>query len=226
MKTMKVFYIVIACLLWVGYSTCKKYKIQQTNFFLLIFLFFLFSASCKKKEIRRIDSPLLREAITFKDGSYFVYRDSISGDIDSFWVDGFELYNSGVEHSLTIEKGVYLMYHADSTKKFTFRTDGEDFRGIEFMRGKFVLDNNNQWDFTSLTNPHVSNDVLKCIFLGHFETYAINGVNYPEVYVYASIDSLNYAQSYYSSTHGLVKLEIKNNNVHVVYELLKQKVIK
>ncbi len=136
---------------------------MKTYTILFFSLFFSF-LSCKKKEIRRIDSPLLREAITFKDGSYFVYRDSISGDIDSFWVDGYASTIWEIDHYLSIEKSHYYMYHADSVKRFLFGIEGKDFRGIESITGYFALDSAKKWKFRALSNPQVSMMRLNVFF--------------------------------------------------------------
>ena len=60
----------------------KKYIIFFT-------LFFFVSACCKKGVTSYITDPELISAGTFKVGTYYIYRDSITGIVDSIWVESF-----------------------------------------------------------------------------------------------------------------------------------------
>ena len=52
----------------------------------------IFSVACNKTPNKLVDD-CLKAAFSFKEGSYWIYRDSISGEIDSFYVTSLSSQN-------------------------------------------------------------------------------------------------------------------------------------
>ena len=89
---------------------------MKKNITTILFLCTAFAYSCKKPGTPNIPvNSDMRQAFSFKPGSYWIYLDSISGKTDSFFITGFAdeyaIPDNGQTHDLVL----MLMCNIDST---------------------------------------------------------------------------------------------------------------
>lgn len=82
---------------------------------LILFLLSFIIAGCKKEELNKVNlkSNELRKALNTKEGSYFVYKNTLNGALDSFWVNYFSNdYNAAPNSKTAYESISYSMQDA------------------------------------------------------------------------------------------------------------------
>lgn len=194
---------------------------------LLIMLLPLLSiSSCKKKPLRRemdIDSKLYYSQ---KVGSWYVYRDSISGVLDTFTVNYVSLGETYLDANdcnscnEILETGRINMHSDSSSWLQLFGISDFFFKGLflfEPAYGSILLSD------ARMTKGPVNGLFGNCTFLEIYNDYTINSQTYPVVYETrkeADKDSLAGSSTYYNGKYGLVKLRLVRNGVlQCVYEL-------
>jgi hypothetical protein len=75
---------------------------------LLLPLLYFVTAGCKKEELYQVSlkSTELRRANNIKQGSYYIYKNTLNGTIDSFWVYYFNNKYNATPHSKTAYESI------------------------------------------------------------------------------------------------------------------------
>lgn len=166
----------------------------------LLVLPFLFWG-CKKDPIK-VDSATEKN-FSFKTGSYWVYRDSLSGKVDSFFVsrNGSNVDDNNVEY-----KATYLEVRGDSS---------------EIGAGYYLHKNNVDFSFVQLntgcgfTYPYSSDKKI-------LADMSLNGSKYDSV---AEILGGNWSYYYACASVGIIKMRIMKDGVlNRVWELQRYKI--
>ena len=194
-------------------------RLVVANIILVIVLF----AGCVKQKTYYIKSAMLREAATIKEGSYFIYRDSLTGFEDSFnvyyYINTTKNYQG--DDARIQEFIIGTMHNIDSSKNLGYFIDAKVILDKEWLNFTYY-ESGIRWNSVPLTDPITSHQDIKTLFIEKRENYVLNTINYGTVFIYQSIDSSNkYIKSYYSPSHGLVKFEANNNSFHKTYELVR-----
>ena len=82
---------------------------MKCRYFLLTMLFWLLLTNCDKTTNSTISgAPSLMSNFNFKPGTYWIYKDSITGEIDSYSVYGNQTTYQSYSYNINIE--VYNIY--------------------------------------------------------------------------------------------------------------------
>ena len=184
-----------------------------------------FCLSCKQKTY--YVGSLLRKAVTVKDGSYFIYKDSVTGIEDSFWVFGYlnKVTEYGGDDS-KIQEFIKFNMRNSTGRRFDFSVHARVDGNKEWISAYFN-DSAYQSNFIPLTDPQATHVDINAAFVGKRDTLTIFSKDYYKVYIYTHVDSSSrYIKSSYSACDGLIKVEAKNGGYHRVYELVKSYIAK
>ncbi len=174
------------------------------------FLLFIFSCGKKGQCIFPVVDPVIAGAATIKEGSYFVYADSVTEATDSLWV-----IRSRIDSFCDPARGnaaVNINYILSDKDNNTFSfTTGQGITGFfqSFGRVRYL-----HFPFVPGTTlgPQVPQDTLYDYeLMRHYATLHLQGQDYADVYEIRSRRlSLNrqdtdYIYTYYSLNNGMVK---------------------
>ena len=190
---------------------------KKTCLKLLIFIGTIVISGCNRNPCEpTINHPMTNQdmlhASTFKAGSFFVYRDSITGIIDSFYtIDGSKVelwYSNGRDKC---GNAYYSIENNDcifkSNSGETIKTNGND-GGVYCLFN--IMQSN---DITSGYLADPSSSIGKDIFL--LPTLTINGHTYQDIQVFYDSNIV----SYFNADIGLIKFVKKDGSLNKVFEL-------
>ena len=213
----------------------------------------LFGCTRSKSVSTPVNSDLIA-AFNYKPGTYWIYRDSISGEIDSFFVtDNFSssLINSGagtsVDDILILISQVNSLSSNSIKNKWQYRYESDMF-DVNF------IDSINKYElyFTPLTNypdfashnlcsgcDYFTTDSIYSI-VSNSETFTIGGYTFSDVLEinhiaacsHATVPNNNYGYYndifYLSKSAGIVKMVLNHtpDSLNVIWELQRYKIIK
>ena len=194
-------------------------------FFFTTCLFFMLT-QCKRKESSTLKvQPIYARAATYQPGSYYVFRDSVTNGLDSFYVTYFD--TSSFNAFNQINETILTHFENDVNDKIVFlastaaegilmgesyisknSTTGQTIYKFSFTPGKIEL------------LPNVSNQ-----FVAMYDTIKIDNKFYVDVYetiykVFSTPDTI-YTQKWYNLKDGLIKLRIHGNGVDKVYTTIR-----
>ena len=181
---------------------------------------------CKRKESSTLKvQPIYARAATYQPGSYYVFRDSVTNGLDSFYVTYFD--TSSFNAFNQINETILTHFENDVNDKIVFlastaaegilmgesyisknSTTGQTIYKFSFTPGKIEL------------LPNVSNQ-----FVAMYDTIKIDNKFYVDVYetiykVFSTPDTI-YTQKWYNLKDGLIKLRIHGNGVDKVYTTIR-----
>ena len=167
----------------------------------------------------------VKEFLYFKDGSYWVYEEETTGELDSMYVIGSENYPNSYYFSTTIHSQLdsydyeYWSILGTGCPDTGLVQDGLRCTHIKKLKGKpgdFVSETYvffywaEKGDFmTNWVYQHPDNAVLVKEVLS---TYDLSGETYQDVYVveeeYDASENKQHTMHYYARNHGLVRKEL------------------
>ncbi len=189
--------------------------------FIFFTLMFFASACCKKGVTTFVTDPEIINAGTFKDGTYLIYRDSVSGKEDSAWTTGFRKYKYPVKSTPTNKEDCYIIDYEEgyetaflSTSSYKLRLTVMPYTINGFFEfGDFLNDN--------YINKHF-NMTLKPFSGIFYPTFQLNGNTYENVYFNGDYENA----IYFSTKSGIIKHSVKIDTSYVVKELIRSHIIK
>ncbi len=189
-----------------------------------------FLVGCRKIKHYAISSKILKDAVSFKPGTFYIYQDSLSSQTDSFWVDNREENGSySNDETYTYDWMSYTMRDTLG-HKFSFYTAGNK------QKVKQVIGSHNGYASIWLTDPFkVGNTInnvsgsFNCI--GHHSSLLIKGVSYNNVYVVTGSAFKNGSRedvitTYYSPEIGLLKIDIATDSTHRIMEIIRFNIVR
>ena len=202
---------------------------KKPNIIFICLLFLI--VCCRKKPGTPVIpiSPALLSHFSFKVGTYWIYRDSLTGRVDSFYVDTNFTRNgtNGTGFSSTIN-----VYNEIDIKS-------------KNVDGHVYIDSVNWWSITlidSTINAVLDNEYPELIHYPynvtypHFSIGSINFSNVVDIYCYSidTLDTTQYSQTFNCSyflndSIGLVKMRINHpyrQVINHVWELQRYNIVK
>jgi hypothetical protein len=200
---------------------------------LIIFItIFLIVTGCEKKERILYLSDDVKKNFSYKQGSYWVYRDSISGSVDSCYVIDYRIYFREID---------YTSYYAYE--------DYDKVQGISMVMNFVALNKGNkinidfrvdatEVDMGGIFNPQPKSngsvqDNFNCNLPISPKTYQSNPVNY---LTFINVSGVNFdkvfeVQSefgmfYINESLGLIKIKTIYDSVSYNWELIRHNVVK
>ena len=178
-------------------------------------------ASCTQKETPTSHvQPLYARAATYQTGSYFVFRDSLTHVLDSFYVTlcDTSVYTPPNERIETITSE----FKNSANEEFYFYANGGlayltfDFKGITaYTYSDFIYGHNLRVGF-KLIDSYFSNYCL-----ARYDTLLIDNREYYNVYETLFQKNSSYLHKWYSLQDGLIKMRLHGNGVDKVYTTLR-----
>jgi len=209
---------------------------NNTLFFILI-LSFLFS-SCKREDetiLNSINSTALDCFGFAKNGSYWVYKDSINGDLDTFIVSGNTTISKTYCYYKKDEKEVYvgvLEYNISTTytnERFRFKitadctTPNQSDINIDYgpAKGNTTLSINDNNNFIKIKEREEYND---SIITSYQAVFTSDGITYKDVYHF---DCTNEGNSFSTNDYWVAKKIgiVKFNSKFKTWILIDKKII-
>lgn len=229
----------------------KDYKLSKTilleakcliNFpFLIITIILLFSSTCKKKEptVCSASNTLFfpqdaLERMFFRDSSYWIYKDSLTGNLDSIWI-----YNNSSLNIINMEKiepsssgkcfelGTCYFNSTNSGKHNISFSSSPSALGTPVSEERFnihILQESNLFLFAVLRGLNYYNQYPEYGVMDTIPLLIVNGKQYKNILRKSNIPSISqdlYFTSYFVSKIGIVKF-VRNDNS--VWELVRFKV--
>jgi hypothetical protein len=191
--------------------------------------------SCEHKKIYHyLQEPLLTAA-TLKQGSYFIYRDSISGAEDSVWVANFSNEYYGIDELEAKVEHYYQEIHIrleDTSGLFmniTYAVSGHPNIEAKMVKIGFSILAYMPFEI----NKNIQTDVYSGYLLQYYSTLQIRNKIYKHVYEIdnrlwsAGKTDTQYFHSFYSGDSGLVKFRTKFTGSDMeVWELVRSRIIR
>jgi hypothetical protein len=218
-------------------SMLKKY-----GYFLLL-IFFLFAESCKDTKkisscIGYVEMPkMFKDYFLFQDSSYWIYKDSISGAIDSTYINGLlrEIYWPKKEldtkdcpcyetHSYNLNSSYLNVQNIFLTSNF--RKNPVDLTKLKYTY-KIYLSGTEQQEKRFVTIGYDSISPETPVFGGYIDkldSFKANGNSFGETLRlhYPSINPNDWVREiYYTRNIGITKFR---DNYNHVWELIKYKI--
>jgi hypothetical protein len=217
-----------------------------------IIVFVLFCCSCNKSKLNNTPvSADLKATFNYKVGTYWIYKDSLSGDIDSFFVtnNGASSYiNSGGGYSID-EIGIAISQFSYSTSNIHYwhLIYQSDFIGLDYVENtqkELYIDHDPLINYPFDTSIHscsgcsdYGTDTAGGIAL--FNTYNFNGTNYMNVALITCMGRVLDAVSsqtvttynddiYLCPAAGIIKMRLnhKEDSLKSVLEIQRYKIVK
>lgn len=200
-------------------------------------MFFLITA-CKKPKtpVHRIENETIHKALEIKKGSYFIFKDSVSGEIDSAYVyeqtSVLFLYAQDVGDFYAEVLSYFLQFN--SFKLLIWSPMSNNWPSSNYaILSVYTNDTNYYEPLLTLSTPHEkmysdSNVAFEWHQVNHFDTLMIRGKPYMDVYECASKkkDNTFNWHSYYSVESGLVKYSIEQDGSKKVWEIERNQIIR
>ncbi len=216
-----------------------------------IIVFVLFCCSCNKSKLN--NTPVttdLKAAFNYKVGTYWIYRDSLYGDLDSFFVtdNGASSYiNSGGGYSID-EIGIAISQFSYSSSNInywhlTYQADAISLDFVENPQKELYIHHDPLINYPFDTSVHTCNlcngystDTTQSVML--FSTYNLTGMNYMNVALITCmgrvIDVSNQTATTYNDdiylcpAIGIIKMRLnhKEDSLKSVLEIQRYKIVK
>lgn len=201
-------------------------------------------ASCKPEKIKYyyINNMEVKNSVSFKEGSYFVYRDSAFSTLDSFWIYHTQSNMYDVKQSthtsapLYAESIIYFLMNKDSVKglvrSMACKTDGCDQYEIGGCIDFRICVRDCLYRTSFPIGYREESNVGYIVFQQLYNSIIINGVNYNDVYriLHKEVNTFNWQDSieyisYYSLTDGILKYTIKTDSSYHAWEIQNKNII-
>ncbi len=188
--------------------------------FILIGATFVSSCIKRKNNVIAI-TPALLERFSYKPGSYWIMRDSITGRIDSFYITSSVSNNISLRAGLEVQNVVAQMQQLSADKADTSRWE---FRYVKNQLSLNVL---------SKTYPGVyypCGYMLYPLTISH-PTFQLNAYYYADVNESNIVDdsTRKYNNSLFlNEANGLIKMRLNHpsdSQKHFVWELLRKNIV-
>lgn len=188
----------------------------------VIFTGIVFSSSCIKRKNNVIGvTPALLERFSYKPGSYWIMRDSISGRIDSFFITSSTNTNIGLRSGLEVQNVITQMQQISADKSDTSLWE------LRFVRNQLSV------KVMSNTYPGV---YYPCGYLLYpltinYPTFQLNAYYYADVNesIITDDSTLKYNNSLFlNEANGLIKMRLNHpsdSQKHFVWELLRKNIV-
>jgi len=211
----------------------------MNKYIYLIFSFLLILSGCKKTTKYRL-SPEIKNYFTFKSGSYWIYRNDSTGDLDSSYVTDFSNHiNENEEKKVNWEvlvvkfnssflKSIEVYINSCKQNNYT-RIVGKSFTGDDTFAGVIYY---SEWPQNTILTPECDHGTRYYYEIKQTDT--INAQIYQKVLfseIWGYNDSIQW-QSYrrisYSSDFGILKYYVENSNENISrsFTLIRSKIIK
>ena len=196
----------------------------------------LVAACHQEKKTHLVLDPAFRAAFGYQVGSYWVYEDSVSGEIDSFYVysSTFETVHNNTPNESEDQMGISLMNYSsgpNNSEKWLFIMMGNGFSVIFSNTNKDTTETRlgflYLFDYPFKLEPTGSDNDSGAVS-NLYSNYSLNGVQYGNTIVsyhtYRQIYHPSIYSDYFfiSETAGIIKV-IFNHPTGSVYRVLKLK---
>ena len=201
----------------VNTSQTKNDVMKKTSLRLVVFFGMIGISACNRNPCEStihytMKNQAMVHASTFKAGSFFVYRDSISGIIDSFYTtDGSKeelLYSNERNKCGSIyssHDNINCIFKSNSGE--TIKTNGGD-GGVYYLFNTIQISN-----ILSFYSAYPTSYIGKGILL--LPACTINGHTYQDIQVYYDSNIV----SYFNADIGLLKFVKKDSLTNKIFEL-------
>lgn len=183
--------------------------------------FSLAIVACKKKEPTAFSiSKGLKDYFNWQKGTYWVYKDSISGNLDSLVVNSFLDYEDNVTTDYTtelIEIGMNEYNNQDSIyRSWTMKIHSD--HGTNYSDLEIINYDKTYYNFTVdfPFNTDNSSSVQRSIL----SAMNINGIPYADIYRYRYVYNGNQADEIFTNSNsGIIKINLNNTHITQILEL-------
>ena len=186
-----------------------------------------------------ITDQILKDAVTVKVGSYFIYQDSATGKLDSFNVTDFLQYDLPISYDNTTNES--LSYRAECTNNNTGQCKNFAIGALRNRIGFGYHYDNMNLEALLMKLPFASGSQQSyyegpkagtATSLRHYDSYSVLGRYYNDIYEMKS-DYFNQIGLYnielhtwFSTSSGLIKFSISDSSRRFSYSLIRSKIIK
>jgi hypothetical protein len=204
----------------------------------ILFLFSIilfFNACCKKGVTTYITDPELKNITSIQTGTYYIYRDSITGVEDSVWVEhsisqifpvNSELYGKNYNDKCEDHYEVHEIHlRKNNDNSFPYKSIN-------------IFKNSIQGFYTFISKPFETN-LIKTTHYGYYRnekfflSFNLLTNNYDNVYhvslkeaIPNSLQDSVETNTYFSTETGMIKYSIKTDTSYVVKELIRSHIVK
>ena len=191
---------------------------------LVIGILFTLTNCTQKERATNHVQPIYARAATYQPGSYYVFRDSVTNGLDSFYVSAID--TSIYFTTDTWEETIYTVFKNNANNQFEFIgastykslnfscswVDGANFNG--FIYGFDLYPNYIENGYKNSNSCFQIHDSIRIDNHDYFK------VCETLFQIYGSGDT-SYIHKFYSLQDGLIKLRIHGNGVDKVYTTLR-----
>jgi hypothetical protein len=204
-------------------STMKKYFLKKL--LLISIVLVLFSACKQKCDTEILVEPLLT-AISIKEGSYFIYKDSVTSILDSVWIRNFKIENvqNWCEDKMVALNAPRIVASYNFNSKFNKSFVHADFKNNPEL-GFFEI-STGAWSGNAVI---VMDNTKKSIFGIDQPTQSIIilGKSYNNTSITNHFNNGIYTYTaYYDGFEGLVKICFVDNAGYHAWELQKSMIVR
>ena len=203
-------------------------KLALVNIILVIVLF----ASCKKEpKYYYFKDQRIRDALNIKQGSYFIYKDSVNGELDTAIITRYSNYFV-TKHDNGDNQFEYIAIGQENymTDKYSFGATalpvaydhinasiGFDSPQVEMLELPFVKG-----------KTYIPYNGVVVIYVNYYPSFTLNNNFYEDVYEVTTSYTKEqfHFHSYFSLKSGLIKYTIQKENSYGSYELIDSKIIR
>jgi len=194
----------------------------------LVFYSFFFISGCKEKHdeipIKKLDTiyitSIMKKYSVFKPGSYWIYKNEISGSIDSNFITSTRSSYDKIKSDTVIES--FTSYHrGDFIQNLTCEANQCWLMTSGSYTGPFLINDNFHDNFIDSLNDY---QIFKNVKM--FDTLIINGKTYLNVlntqYSDYSFNLFEYELTFYlGESIGIIKYREKTNGHDSTWSLLR-----
>lgn len=185
-------------------------------------------AGCKKKEtpFYPIEDQRLKEGVDFKQGSYFIYRDSASGHEDSLFISfAIEAVTYDDIRGADYEEKSFALVDSHTDIARTFSAGG--FKNTDRISGPGTYFGENIKDIVYVRLPFPENTKMvnegsTYMYKRHHPVFSVAGRQYEDVYEVEISNSYTFLHTYYSLKSGLIRYV----SPHGTGELVRQHIVR
>lgn len=193
--------------------------------FLIFIIVTFYSCGKPKNTYQYIENDEVKSALSFKNGSYFIFVDSVNNNIDSGVVEGqysviknvegqpSNYYLQGMGYDLNFYPGHISFYSTGSpeTQSIVYMNYNKD--SIELVPIAVLV-------LPFIQDQYIHNSILEnCHSIYHFDSLKVRNNIYENVYKYSNELSGYKFDTYYSPEFGLIKYSIGFGVISHIWEL-------
>lgn len=219
---------------------------MRIKYILIFSLSILSFFSCKRDgdKYYYINNEEVKKSVSFKEGSYFIYKDSVNGDIDSIWISESNHFQYDVNGStrmayvLSIERYEYHLTNKDSKHGIVQVWACNDNGCNDYhIRGYPICNPTPKTEPIFYATDLQVNQIMYSsrgytIFQNYYDSLLLNGKQHYKVYQLFNkssstpkpYDSSSFT-SFYSLEEGLLKYSIRTDTCYRVWEILNNHII-